>query len=139
MNPSAAVQNSRLRRVLLVVLLVIGTVLGLLLAHTDDTHHAVEASASVTHAHAAEESAAWWDGESTSAGSPESTPLEDALALCLTVASCFIALLLAVFGVRRLPQAWRALARSFTGPPVGMERIFRPRQVERRLLCVYLI
>ena len=139
MNPSAAVQNSRLRRGLLAVLLVIGTVLGLLLAHADDTRDAIASSASIAHGHTAEESAAWWDGESASANSPESAALGDALALCLTVASCFVALLLAVFGVRRFPWAWRALARSFTGPPAGWERIFRPRSVERRLLCVYLI
>lgn len=140
MNPSAAVQSSRLRRVLLVVLLVTGTVLGLLLAHADDTHHAVEAIASTAHGHGAEASAAWWDGEdAASTGSPESAPLEDALALCLTVASCFAALLLAVLGLRRRPAAWRALARTFTGPPVGLGRIPRLRLAERRLLCVYLI
>lgn len=139
MNLSAAVQNSRLRRVLIVVLLVIGTVLGLLLAHVDDTHDAVESTASTAHGHTAEESAAWWHGESASAAVPESAPLEDALALCLTIASCFVALLLAVFGVRRIPWVSRTLARSFTGPPVGSEWIFRPRSVERRLLCVYLI
>ena len=104
MNPSAAVHSSRLRRVLLVVLLVIGTVLGLLLAHADDTHRVVETSASVAHLHNGEASAAWWDGDAApTAGSPESAPLEDALALCLTVASCFVVLLLAVLGVRRLP------------------------------------
>lgn len=140
MNPSAAVHSSRLRRVLLVVLLVIGTVLGLLLAHADDTHRVVETSASVAHLHNGEASAAWWDGEAApTAGSPESAPLEDALALCLTVASCFVVLLLAVLGVRRLPVAWRALARTFAGPPFRVDRIPRLRLAERRLLCVYLI
>lgn len=140
MNPDAAQQSSRLRRVLLVALLVMGTVFGLLLAHADDTRHAVEANAGVGPGHSVEQSAAWWDGEDAgSAGLPESAPVEDALALCLTVASCFVALLLAVFGVRRLPVAWRALARTFTGPPFRIARLALPQLTERRLLCVYLI
>lgn len=134
--------TARLRQVLLVAALALGSVTGLLLAHSDDTHHAVEAVASApAHAHDDAASATWWLGQAAGAdeAAPGSSPTGDALAFCLTLASCIAAILLALFGLRRLPAQWRVLSHSVADPPhpAGPRSASLPQP--QHLLCVYRI
>lgn len=137
----AAQLAARLRQVLLVAALVIGSVMGLVLAHTEDTHHAVEATPASASAYADEAtaSAAWWLGEAMVAGdAADPAPLGDALALCLSLAACFVVLMLALFGLRRMPAQWRLLAQSVADPPMAAARRALP-VLQRPLLCIYRI
>ena len=141
---AAAVQlTAWLRQVMLVAALVVGSVTGLVLAHSDDSHHAVEAAApsALAHAHADAASAAWWLGEAAAGEEPAgSGPFGDALAFCLTLAGCFAVILLVLFGLRRLPVQWRLLTRSVADPPMWAGRRTNLLPLwQQSLLCVYRI
>ena len=111
----------RLRLAMIVAAVVMGSVLGLLLAHSDEVYHAVPSSSATAPGHGPEaaSTAAWWLGETltTVDDARDSAPVGDLLAFCMTLATCFAVLLLALFGVRHLPGTRRLLSLSVVDPP----------------------
>lgn len=123
--------HARLRRVLVAALLILGTCVGLLLAHSSDWQHSGSATASVTSAdHGVV------DEPAVSANPADLLAGYDSLALCLSIGiGCVIALLIAGLTFRRSPVLARGPSPQRTSPVRGSTR-FTALSISLDTLCV---
>jgi hypothetical protein len=129
-HPSA--QHARVRDVLIAVLLIIGTCIGLLLAHNAETGHSSSnaGSTSIVDVHADGLVA----GAEDQAGS--TVPFGDSFALCLSIGlGCVTALLLLFLAVRQ-PPTLEAHAPPMTLEPAPRTGFARVPTVTLNALCI---